>query len=433
MFIAQSPEALMEKWTDPELGKLAVDQAGISYEDQVALAQILENVDTRDMQGQFLTEGINNGLSTVGGLTNGSADANAYQFRPISLALVRRTFPELFANKIAGVQAMATPVGLAYAMRVYYEGTSVEMGWEKVPEYSGFTGSTRGTSGTADAGTGAVASSAEGWQALSGTTANAYPRADIKFDQKTIQAVSRKLAATFSLESIADIKAMLNVDIERQIVDYLNYEVIAEMDREILASVKAAAIDTTVGGARESTAVAYSTTVDCTAGMTYDNTGSKLGRVVSAILLQSEMIALATKRGPGNIVVCSPRVVTALQCAGAPMFNPIAVNVNGTQYKSGGVSLVGTLNGNISVYRDQYATDDYALVAYKGNDNQDAGIVFSPYMMGIQNTAIDPNTFGKILGVMSRYALTSSLYGSGRYYRSIKFTNLSSLIAGTAA
>ncbi len=38
----------------------------------------------------------------------------------IGLGLCRNTFPELFANKIAGVQPMSAPVGLAYAMRMKY-------------------------------------------------------------------------------------------------------------------------------------------------------------------------------------------------------------------------------------------------------------------------------------------------------------------------
>jgi hypothetical protein len=422
-------ETLMEKWTDAALEGAGVQHSGLSEEGQVALAQVLENADTRDVMGHLFEA--NNTTGTLGGTLNGGADASAYKFRPVSLSLVRRTLPELFANKICGVQAMATPVGLAYAMRSYYEGTEIESGWEQVPVFSGFTGSTRGTSGTADAGTGAVTTSAEAWSTLAVDT-TAYPRLQIKVDQKMIEALPRKLAASFSLESIADLRAMLNIDLEKQIVDYMNFEVIAELDREILARCKTAAITSATGGSQLSSAVPYSTSIDISAGLTYDRTGDKIARALNGILFQSEEIAKATKRAPGNIAVCSGRVITMLQGCGSA-FTPINTNVNGNQYKPGGISAVGTINGNITVYRDQYATDDYALVAYKGNDAQDSGVIFSPYNMGVQNVAIDPNNFGKIIGVMSRYAITDSLYGSGRYYRSIKFTNTDTVVPGLSS
>lgn len=418
---------LMAKWTDPELGQAGVQHSGLDYDGQTQLAQLLENTDTRDLNGNVLMESANNTLGTVGGLTDGGADATSYQFRPISLALVRRTVPELFATKVAGLQAMATPVSLAYAMRVYYEGTSDEANWEKVPEYSGFTGSTRGTSGTADAGTGAVTTSAEAWNAMG--TSVSYPRLDIKFDKKNIETKSRKLAAQFSLESVADIRAMLNADLEKQIVDILNNTVIGELDREIIQAIKTAAITTANGGAQESTAVDYSCSVDVTAGISGDRTGDKLARILAAIDFQAEQIAVKTKIAAGNIVVASPKMIAALKNVGS-MFTPLNQSVNGNKYQSGGVAAVGTLNGGITVYRDQFASDDYAVVAYKGANNQDAGVLFCPYQMSVQNTAIDPNTFGKIIGVMSRYAIVDSLYGSGRYYRSIKFNNTASLIPG---
>jgi hypothetical protein len=421
-------DQLIAKWSDEQLGAISI--ASIKNRDiQENMAQLLESQATKDFHGNILGEDTGafaTGLGNVGGNIDGSANAAAYQFKPVSLALVRRSFPALFANKCVGVQAMNTPVGLAYALRVYYKDSKNEAAWDMVPEYSGYTGNTSGTSATADAGTGAVAATAENWSMGAG---GAYPQLQVKIDQLTITAKTRKLAASFSLETAQDIRAMHNLDIEREIVNILQYEVIAELDRELIQAMKTAAVDTANGGANV-------TSLNCaaTSGTTYlDGRWSqeKIASIVSAIIYQAEVIALKTRRGAGNFVVVSPAVAAALQSA-RPAFTGITADVDALA----GVAEIGRLNGTMSVFRDQYAfttslgTSDYALIGYKGAGISDAGVIYSPYITGVMNHAVDPNDFSPRIGVMSRYAMSSSLLGAGRYYRQINFTNLNQVIAG---
>lgn len=411
---------LVEKWSGVE-GKLSI--AGIADESiQENMAILLQNQEVKNIEKELFQESFSTGVAgsgaSIGGPDSGSTKG---VFAPISMALVRRTFPSLFANKVVGVQAMTTPVGLAYAIRFLYGDGLNEAGWDVVPEYSGFTGSISGTSGTADAGTGVATADAEAW-----AIGTQYPQLKFRLDRVAVEAKTRKLATSFSLESAMDIKAMHDVDIEKELINIIQYEMVAEQDRELVARIKYAAVQTgTFNGA------AYGGE----AALTYDVAKAdgrwsqeKFSNIVTAITDRAHEIGRKTRRGIGNFVIVSPRVATALQAAGAQFTrNTNAVDANSIFPE------VGTINGQLKVYRDTYATTDYALVGYKGPGVSDAGLVYSPYVTGLSNRAIDPTDFSPRIGVMSRYAITDSLLGSGRYYRLINFTNLSGLINGSSA
>jgi len=426
-------EELVEKWSSQdEYGRLAIDESVAKNETIMNnLAQLMENQETKDWSGNdVLNEAAQYGtsLGSLGGSIDGSSNADAYKFKPISLALVRRTYPALFANKCVGVQAMNTPVGLAYALRVVYgDGSGVEAGWDKVPNYSGYTGSGAGTSSSAyDTGTGAATSAGEGWEILGDVRTSAFAQNDtmpditLKIDQQTIEAKTRKLAASFSLETAQDLRAMHNLDVEREIVNILQYEVIAELDRELIYKLKATAIDTTKGG--------YAAVAIDMATSAIDGRWSqeKISSLVTAIVHQSNVISTKTRRGSGNFAVVSPAVATALQAA-RPAFAGNSSSIIG---QAAGITQIGTINNRIAVYIDQYAQSDYALVGYKGDGASDAGVIYSPYIMGVMNRGNSQENFAPRIGVMSRYAITDSLLGSGRYYRLITFTNMNSVIAG---
>ena len=167
---------------------------------------------------------------------------------------VRRTFPELFANKVVGVQAMAGPVGLAYALRFFHEtnpaiGPQVEAAFNAVEDYSGFTGDQANVSGTDDTGRGALGSTAEAMKiGAAAYNSTKMPELNLKIDQTAVTAATRKLAASFSLEAAQDIKAMHGVDVEREMVNVLQYEIQAEMDREIVGRLQTLAEDQAKGG-----------------------------------------------------------------------------------------------------------------------------------------------------------------------------------------
>jgi hypothetical protein len=321
---------LIRKWEEAK-GKMSIKDIKDKYVKE-NLSTLLENQERKDFNGQELfTEASNGAMNTgtMGGFTDGVADADSWRFRPIALALVRRTFPDLFANKVVGVQAMSTPVGLAYAMRVIYDdGKGNEAAWDRVPEYSGYTGSQVGTSGllqgahantSADAGvydtsaTGAATSAAEAWTLDNFcTTAESavdgcgdWPQLRMRIDQLAISAKTRKLAASFSLEAAQDVKAMHGIDIEREMVNFLQYEVTAELDRELLMRMKTAATTTANGGESISS-------IDLTgSGTGIDGrwSGEKYMNIISAILYQANKIAISTRRGPGNFVVVDRKSV----------------------------------------------------------------------------------------------------------------------------
>ena len=440
-----SKKELVKKWESAE-GKMSIKDIADPYLKE-NLAQLLENQETKDFNGQevFLSESdgvVNVGQLASDGLSNGVASLDAYKFRPVALALVRRAFPDLFANKIVGVQAMSTPVGLAYALRVVYNDVNnIEAAWDNVPEYAGYTGSTRGTSAELDAtsgtgdlsatvgatgiydtsATGVVTSAGETWQIAGTSGTPEWPQLKLKIDQIAIEAYTRKLAASFSLEAAQDIRAMHGVDIEREMVNILQYEVTAELDRELLSNIKNAAIDTANGGEVISP-------IDLTgSGTGIDGrwSGEKYMNIISSIVYFSNKLAITTRRGPGNFVVVSPAIASALQSAGHQFVN-YSQNVNPATT----MSAIGKLNGTLEVYRDQYAKTEYALVGYKGPGISDSGIIFCPYIMGLTNRAISQDDFSPRVGVMSRYAIVTNLLGAGRYYRLIPFYNVNKLIAG---
>lgn len=455
-------ERLVQKWESAK-GPMSIKGITDSYVKE-NLAQLLENQERKDFNGNAIFLGENSDGATNTGALDGAFGSDAgtagdggpsgwtggdWRFRPVALALMRRTFPDLFANKVVGVQAMSTPVGLSYALRFTYNknGQGVEAAWDNVPQYAGYTGApgTAGATGGRDtnftngvgaasaadvwgtSGTGLLTSAGESLQISDGRTdclagtcdENEWNQLGLRIDQQAIEALTRKLAASFSLEAAQDIKAMHGIDIEREMVNVLQYEITAELDRELLSSLKRVATDTTKGGV-------IIPAIDVSANSDFGRwNGERFMSIISAIIYQANQIAISTRRGPGNFVIVSPDVATALQAAGHQFVN-YEQNVNPTTT----MAAIGKLNGTLDVYRDQYATSSYALVGYKGPGVSDAGVIFSPYIMGLQNRAISPDDFSPRIGVMSRYAITDSLLGAGRYYRLIPFANVGQLIPG---
>ena len=423
-------KALMERWTTQAPAVLSVANIQDKYIRE-NMAKLMENQKFQDV-GNALNEDFGMGVGAPLGADQGiphGGDSKAV-FAPISLALVRRVFPQLFANVLVGVQPLSGPVGLAFALRYIYKDAGdpnklVEAAWKAVPEYSGFSGSTANTSGEPDAGTGVDTQSAEAWK-ITGDydeiqTHNDFstglrgkiPELGLMFSRQSIVAKTRKLAASFSLESAEDIKRMQGVEMMTEMVNVLQYEMTAEIDRETIARCKS-----------------LCKPVFCKAGDTTDVSNGFVGRwsqerysrIVGLIMKTANDIATATRRSAANIAVVSPDMASVLQQA-APFFNKVTHDVNG----STATPEIGTINGAIKVFRDNYAVN-YAgqdngevLLAYKGTGVSDCGVVFCPYVTGVVNQAIDPNDFSPRVGVMSRYAFANNMLGADNYYRLLKF------------
>lgn len=420
-------EKVLQKWIEKE-GPCSVKD--ITDPDIQMNTAILMEVHEEDLleSMQRIDEAANatsttNSLAALGTL-DGSSNVDAYKFKPIAMAMVRRSFPELWAHKVVGVQAMNGPVGLAYAWRALYNDSSrtVEASWDNVPEFGGFTGSSAYTSailsqeasGIYDtSATAATLSAAEEWEI--GTT---MPEVTFKLDQKTITAGTRKLAGSYTIEQSQDLYNMHGITVEKELLNWMNYEMVAEVDRELLYKMKKAAINVAQGGALISAINMSGTTVDGRWSV------EKYANLTTAIIHQCQMIGVANKRGPGNWAAVSPTVATALMAMGHP-FVQNTTKLNTVQI---GVSEIGTLNGNITVYRDIYAKTDFALCGFKGPTTSDTGVIFCPYITGITNKAVDPQTFAPRVGVLMRYATVDNMLGVGRYYRLIPFSNLNQIV-----
>lgn len=371
-------------------------------------------------------------LASLGNL-DGSQNNDAYKFKPIVIAMMRRTFPQLWAHKVVGVQAMNGPVGLAYAWRALYnDDNNKEIAWEDVDYYAGYTGSTSGTSALLDttggvdaysadspfydtSATAAVTSAAEAWEI--GTD---KPEIKFKLDQQTITAKERDLAGSYTLQNAEDLYAMHGIRVEQELINFINYEIVAQTDRELLYRMKKAAINTSEGGAIIPAINVSGTNMDGRWS------AEKYANITTSIIHQCGVIGLKNKRGDGNWVAVSNTLSTILQAMGHP-FQGNKTNVNALKI---GVSEIGNINGSIKVYKDIYARTDYALAGFKGPTTSDTGVIFCPYLTGLTNRAIDPNTMAPRVQVRMRYAIVDSLLGVGRYYRLIPYGNLKTIVAG---
>ena len=470
---------LSEKWSRAKgLGLADIKDQSV----KANMAQLLENQMTEMSRVGLLTEadtgmggnfsvGIGDGGQGDSGLAIGAAPkgnipAGGDQMgvlAPMSFAVLRRSFPALFANKVIGVQAMNGPVSMVMAQRYLYQGTNDEAGWDKVPTYAGFTGNFNGMTGV-DANEAEILEKAaaqdpqiaEAWRLRApikdasegpvkqlGGEYNKYPELAVHLARVPVYAKTRKLGASYSLESVMDAKAVLNLDLEKELLSTIQYELVAEQDREIIQRLKKVAQDEG-NVSTNNIEVGYE---DFPATMNYPNGGvSGLGIdltvkengdgrwqqetiscLITYIMGLANSIAVATHKSAGNFAIVSPGVATLLQAAG-PIWNRTAAVVNPLE----ATPEIGTIGENIKVYRDQYALEDYVLVGYKGPSNLDAGIFYAPYVTGLESRAVSAQNFAPRIGVMSRYAIVDNILGAGRYYRYAKVKLPASLYEGFA-
>ena len=411
MFDNMTEDMLIEKWSNSDLKKLAV--GGIEEFDKRAVtARILENISNYDFSRNPFRDLMNESQSSVAPNSTGTG-----LFSPISLAIARRVTPELFAWKCVGVQPMSGPVGLAYAMRFKYQGLAQEAGFDDMDLFSTFTGNLSGTSGVADTGTGVNTATAEGWQ-INGSITSTTPMPQLVYSMESvaITAKTRKLAANISLETLMDVKAMHNIDVKREMVAKLQYQIRGEVDRELLYNIKTQS--TTIANGGETVTTWQTSASD---GRWQQE---KFNTVANVIIQKANDVGVSTRIDSANFAIVSPRVATALQACGA-RWNGNNVSVN----NSNTFAEIGTLGNQVKVYIDRYARTDYATVGLKGQDGQnECGVVYSPYVLGLESEATTQEDFSPRMGVMSRYAITNSLLGAGRYYRSINFINLNGIM-----
>jgi len=471
-------EHLQEKWA-PLLNYEGLDQIKDSHRRAVT-AVLLEN------QEKFLREqsAFDNGSMSMlmesptnsgnaagasGGFGGGAtASGPVAGFDPVLISLIRRSMPNLIAYDVAGVQPMSGPTGLIFAMRSRYTNQSgTETFYNEVDsafsgqdagrdEEGGFTAGNSGMGTTAQSGTNpsvlnpvASASSigynvGQGMQTgdaenLDGTGSDAFNQMAFSIEKVTVTAKSRALKAEYSLELAQDLKAIHGLNAEAELANILSTEILAEINREVIRTIYKVAEQ----GAVQNTATAGIFDLDV------DSNGRWSVEKFKGLLFQIERdanaIAQRTRRGKGNVILCSADVASALTMAGVLDYTP-ALNAN-LNVDDTGNTFAGVLQGKYRVYIDPYAANltagnaspgnQYYVVGYKGTSPYDAGIFYCPYVPLQMVRAVGENSFQPKIGFKTRYGMVANPFAEGtnqglgslnvnanRYYRRVAVKNL---------
>ena len=313
-----------------------------------------------------------------------TAAGNVATLNKVILPVIRRVMPTVIANEIIGVQPMTGPVGQIHTLRVRYADTfgsptpvtsgSEALGPFEIARFYAGNGSSTDPRAAATA-------------VLEGVPGN---RLNIQILKETVEAKTRRLSARWTFEGAQDAQAQQGIDIEAEIMAALAQEITAEIDQEILLSLRA------LPGA--ATAIFDQGNVSGTA--TY--VGDEHAALAVLINRQANLIASRTRRGAGNWAVVSPTSLTILQSATTSAF---ARTTEGTFEAPTNTKFVGTLNNSMRVYVDQYANDATpVLIGYKGAGEIDAAAYYCPYVpLTSSGVIIDPQTFEPVVSFMTRY------------------------------
>ena len=473
-------EHLQEKWA-PLLNAEGVDEIKDPHRKAVT-AVLLENQEKflRDEQsfGQngTITEASPtnsaNAAGASGGFSAGSAAAGPTAgFDPVLISLIRRSMPNLVAYDLAGVQPMSGPTGLIFAMRSRYKDQSGnETFFDEVDTaFSGQSSGNNLTGGISEVNTGLGTTSQSGTnpavlnpvgsatstaydvgqgmvtgdsEALGDAAGNHFNQMAFSIEKVTVTAKSRALKAEYSLELAQDLKAIHGLNAEAELANILSTEILAEINREVIRTIYKIAEQ----GAVENTASAGVFDLDI------DSNGRWSVEKFKGLLFQIERdanrIAQRTRRGKGNIIMCSADVASALTMAGVLDYTP-ALNTN-LNVDDTGNTFAGTIQGKYRVYIDPYSanlaannsglaqgSNQYYVVGYKGGSPYDAGLFYCPYVPLQMVRAVGESTFQPKIGFKTRYGIVSNPFAEGltqglgrlqvnsnRYYRRVAVKNI---------
>ena len=382
-------DALMENWSET---KTALTD-GLSGTKKSVMETTLENTK------KYLAEAASTGATQAG---------NVATLNKVILPVIRRVMPTVIANEIVGVQPMTGPVGQIHTLRVRYAeafnstaGIDTAAGDEALSPFkiaAGYSGAVTDK--------GAVTSALEG---------EAGKKLSIQVLKQTVEAKSRKLSARWTFEAAQDAQSMHGLDVEAEIMQALAQEITAEIDQEIIASLSSLA------------GSAASTYAQGSVSGTATFVGDEHAALAVLINKEANNIAARTRRGAGNWAVVSPTVLTVLQSATTSAF---ARSTEGTFEAPTNTKFVGTLNGTMRIYVNQYAADDSVLVGYKGATETDAAAFYCPYIpLMSSGTVLDPSTFEPVVSFMTRYGYVelsnqaSSLGNAADYLAKIAVTS----------
>ena len=446
-------EHLQEKWA-PLLDHPGLGEIKDSHRRMVT-AVLLENQErTLREEREFLSESPTNSAGT-GGYT-GSGGQTVAGFDPVLISLIRRAMPNLVAYDLAGVQPMNGPTGLIFAMRSRYTtqsgteaffneadtrfsaqnaaGTLTQTGIGTTAAQSGTNPSVLNdtpTAGTYNLSGGMATGDSEN---LGTTAGGQFNEMAFSIEKVTVTAKSRALKAEYSLELAQDLKAIHGLNAEAELANILSTEILAEINREVIRTI----YNVAKPGAQANVATAGTFDLDV------DSNGrwsvEKFKGLIFQIERDANAIAQQTRRGKGNMILCSADVASALTMAGVLDYTP-ALNAN-LNVDDTGNTFAGVLQGKYKVFIDPYAANvaanQYYVVGYKGSSPYDAGLFYCPYVPLQMVRAVGENTFQPKIGFKTRYGIVANPFAKGfsdsnpgvveantnAYYRRVKVTNL---------
>jgi len=435
-------ENLQEKWS-PVLAHPDLPKIEDSYKRAVTTV-ILENQEKAIREDRnFLREAA----------PTNSTGADVENWDPILISLVRRSMPNLIAYDICGVQPMTGPTGLIFAMRARFasQDGAEALGDEADSAFSaddaagdltsaamtGTNPSALNDSPSAGQYTSPTGMTLAQGEALGDAAANAFAEMAFSIEKTTVTAVTRALKAEYTMELAQDLKAIHGLDAETELANILSGEILAEINREVVRSIYVSA----VAGAQVNTTTAGIFDLDT------DSNGrwsvEKFKGLMFALERDANAVGQQTRRGKGNIIICSADVASALQMAGVLDYTP-ALN-NNLNVDDTSATFAGVMNGRFKVYVDPYAANvaasQYYVVGYKGTSPYDAGVFYCPYVPLQMVRAVGENTFQPKIGFKTRYGIAANPFHTGvisagtaestsitantnKYYRRVKVTNL---------
>ena len=467
-------EALVEKWA-PLLDYDGLDPIKDNHRRMVT-AVLLENQEqTQREEREFLSEQPTVTTGSSGATAGFSAGATAAGpvagFDPVLISLIRRSMPNLVAYDLAGVQPMNGPTGLIFAMRSRFTnqsgtealfnepdtafsaqhpdgGADISAGYTQNEGATtnatvgfGTTGGVQATNPAAlnpESGQGAATYpvgrglDTEDAEAL-GETGQLFNEMAFSIEKVTVTAKSRALKAEYSLELAQDLKAIHGLNAEAELANILSTEILAEINREVIRTIYKVA----ESGAQTNVATQGAFDLDT------DSNGrwsvEKFKGLIFQIERDANAIAQRTRRGKGNMILCSADVASALTMAGVLDYTP-ALNAN-LNVDDTGNTFAGVLQGKYRVYIDPFAAnlaaDQYYVVGYKGSSPYDAGLFYCPYVPLQMVRAVGQDTFQPKIGFKTRYGMVANPFAEGttqglgrlsvnanRYYRRVKVQNL---------
>ena len=434
-------QQLVEKW-GPVLEHESFSPISDSHKRAVT-ATVLENTERALMESGDLSANMTSLLSEAsptndagtGGYGGGStAGGPTAGYDPILISLVRRAVPNLIAYDICGVQPMTGPTGLIFAMRARYGSQAGDEALfnEADTDFAG-TGTHANTVPNANpalvtTGTGLDTGAAE---ALGDGVGAGYAEMAFSIEKVTVSAKTRALKAEYTTELAQDLKAVHGLDAETELANILQTEILTEINREVVRTIYTTSV---VGASNTAAAGVFDLDVDANGRWSVE----KFKGLMFQIEQEANAIAKDTRRGKGNVVICSSDVASALQMAGVLDYTP-ALNSNTLEVDDTGNTFAGVLNGRFRVYVDPFAGGNYLVVGYKGSSAFDAGLFYCPYVPLQMVRAVGENSFQPKIGFKTRYGMVANPFAEGdagsqglgaltanvnKYYRKVRISNL---------